>query len=272
MKKLRLHQFLSKTGVFATKHDSISALNKGEITIDGKVTRDAQFQFDPRKRVVLWKGNKLAILSLRVYIILNKPKAYICSRLTARDRSLGKRSLFSLLEKTLALDEQLFVTLFCVGRLDEDSSGLILITNDGDLGAQITNPENGIEKTYSVLLEKPLTQEQQRALEHGVTIQLEENEKILHYTTRPCSVERDTKIPLLVRITLTEGKKREVRRMISAVGHVVVSLQRIALGAARLDDLALREGESVFVSANFVKEVILKSKKSVSKKYLKRKE
>ena len=260
MKKIRLHQFLSKTGVFSTKRELLRALRDGELALNGRVTRDPHFQFDPDKKTVTMNGRKLVSLSGKLNLVMNKPEGYICSRLTARDHSLGKRSVFDIVKSMTHLDAQTLRTLFCVGRLDEQSSGLLIMTNDGALSTVLTHPRNRVAKIYTATLRKPLTPEQRHRLEGGVAIMLEENGIVQKYVTQPCTVEHG-RDPCHILLRLYEGKKREVRRMIAAVGNEVVSLRRVALGNLSLDDLKLAERDVVLVPFALIQERILSAQK-----------
>ena len=240
MKKVRLHQFLSRTGKFSGKSDLIESVRNREISVGGKVVTDIHFQFDPSKREVVWKGRKLNVIENKVYLMLNKPAGYLSSRLTPNDVVRRKKSVFELIR----MDESIKRTLFCVGRLDEDTSGLLIITNDGELGHKITDPKKEIEKTYDVFLDKIVSEEDIEKLSKGVVIDLEENGVIQKYKTKSCRITRlqndNTRLQNeKVRITITEGKKREVRRMFESIGRKVVDLKRIAIGKLELGEVGL---------------------------------
>ncbi|MBU1703984.1 MAG: pseudouridine synthase [Nanoarchaeota archaeon] len=150
------------------------------------------------------------------------------------------------------LDTNLKNSLFCVGRLDEDTSGLIIITNDGTLGSKITRPESMIEKGYAAVLEKDIKDKDIEKIKKGVTISLEHNKKVTEYKTRPCKIQLIDKRDVI--ITVSEGKKREVRRIFEAVGNKVVSLERVSIGSLRLD--GIRTGEFKFVDKEFIEKRI----------------
>lgn len=243
--KLRLHQFLSRTGAFSSKKELIAAITKAEITIDGKTITNPMHIFDA-KRKVCWKGKPLKRITAKTYIAINKPEGYLSSRLTPEDLKLGKRSVFELISP--AIDEKMEKSMFCAGRLDEDSSGLLIITNDGKLGSKITAPGSGIEKTYHAALARPITDGELAKLRKGVTIQLEENGKITSYTTKPCKAEMISVDRKQLKLVLAEGKKREARRMLEAIGNKVVRLERTAIGKLTLQDLKLEKGQYAIVA------------------------
>jgi 23S rRNA pseudouridine2605 synthase len=227
--KIRLHQFLSRTGVFSSKNDITDAIRDSEVKIEGRIVTKPNFQFNKNK-IVTWKDKKLELRKDNIYLILNKPEGYISTRLTESDE--GKKSIYALLPEDN--------TLFAVGRLDEDTSGLLIITNDGTLGYNIASPESNIKKTYRSELAKELTLKDKEKIEKGVVIKLEENGKYTEYKTKPCEIKMiDEKH---IDISITEGKKREVRRMFEAVGNKVIKLERIAIGGIQAEKLGIKKG------------------------------
>ncbi|MEM4271902.1 MAG: pseudouridine synthase [Candidatus Pacearchaeota archaeon] len=258
MKKIYLHQFLSKTGLFESKVELIRAIRKGEIKIDDRPVINPFFQFRPGKKIVYWKGQPVKEVEGFIYIILNKPEGYLSSRITEMDKKLGKKSMFDLIEKDKKLDEITKKTLFSVGRLDEDTSGLILITNDGKFCTKMTNPKHEIPKKYRVVLEKPLAKELIAKIEKGITIELEENGRITKYKTKACKINMMPGSDKELTLTLFEGKKREARRIFQAVGNKVIKLQRIAIGNLQLKEFGLKEGEFVFKDRKFIEERVFR--------------
>ena len=111
MKKIYLHQFLSKTGLFASKVELIRAIRNGEIKVDDRPVINPFFQFRPGKRIVYWKGQPVKEVEGFIYILLNKPEGYLSSRLTAMDKKLGQKSMFEIIEKDKNLDEKTKKTL-----------------------------------------------------------------------------------------------------------------------------------------------------------------
>lgn len=254
--KLYLHQFLSRTGAFKSKNELVSSIRKGKVTVGGLAVVNPLYSFDPGKKRVFWKGALLKQVKRKVYIIVNKPEGYLSSRLTVNDLRLGKKSVFELIDNDNRLDAAAKKALFCVGRLDEDTSGLLILTNDGGIGHEITNPKNNIEKTYEAVLQHPLSSSDVSAMEKGVVIKLEENGKVAMYRTKGCRVE----VPAggkTAGIILTEGRKREVRRMLEAVGNRALRLRRVAIGLLRLDDLKIRAGEYLFLGRESVEKAVL---------------
>lgn len=243
--KLRIHQFLSRTGAFSSKKELIAAITEAEITIDGRTITNPMHIFDAKKKVC-WKGEPLKRVTTKTYIAINKSEGYLSSRLTPEDLKLDKKSVFELIGN--AFDEKTKKSLFCAGRLDEDSSGLLIITNDGKLGSKITAPGSGIEKTYHAALARPITDEELAKLRKGVTIQLEENGKITSYTTKPCKAELILPNRRQLKLVLAEGKKREIRRMLEALGNKVTQLERTAIGKLTLQELKIGKGQYAIIA------------------------
>lgn len=250
--KLYLHQFLSGTGVFKSKKQVFDALKNREIKVGEKTITNPLYQLKPNKRSVFWNGKPISYISKKTYVLLNKPENYLSSRLTKYDREKGKKSVFELIEKDKSIGEKTKNTLFSVGRLDEDTSGLLMLTNDGVLCSRITNPRHKVEKTYAVVLEKPLAARDVSKLERGVAIDLEEDGKTAKYLTKKCKIRLDKNNRNRLIITILEGRKREVRRMFQTIGNKVVELQRIAIGNLNLAELKIKKGEYALSDKKFI--------------------
>ncbi|MBT5284399.1 MAG: hypothetical protein HOL29_00330, partial [Euryarchaeota archaeon] len=115
--KLRLHQFLSKTGFFSSKREVKEAIWDGDVTVNGSVVKEISFQFNPKTKPVEYRGQRLELGSEHTTFLLYKPRGYLCSRLSEQERSLKKRSVFELFRE--AVDSSTYERLVTVGRLDE---------------------------------------------------------------------------------------------------------------------------------------------------------
>jgi 16S rRNA pseudouridine516 synthase len=239
MKKVRLHQYLSKSAVFSSKQAIWDAIQKGEIEVNGTITRNPDFQLRITK-TVLWKGKPLTVVREHIYIVINKPSGYLSSKLSNYDIKFGKKSIFSLLK---GLDEKALNTLFCVGRLDEDSSGLLIITNDGNFSHKTTNPIFNVLKKYHAKLEQALSDDMKKKIEQGVEITLEENGLLTPYLTKECAINYLDSTRKNISITIQEGKKREIKRMMETVGNKVLALKRISIGGLNLEKLNIPDGK-----------------------------
>lgn len=152
-------------------------------------------------------------------IMINKPTGFVCSK-----DGQGSKTVYELLPKNLQ-------NLKTVGRLDKDSSGLILLTNDGDLAQRLTHPSYQKEKIYEINLDKKLNQSDERMIEHGVKL----NDGISKLKLRQLSDGKNWQI------TMHEGRNRQIRRTFEALGYHVIRLHRTNFGDYSLDNLAMRE-------------------------------
>lgn len=246
--KLNLHRFLSLTGEFETKEQVLNAIHSKQIKVDGKIIHNQKYQFNPNSRTVLFNNKKLEMIKDNIYIIMNKPIDYLSTRLTPKDIEFNKKSMFELLN----FDEKIRNTIFAVGRLDEKSSGLIILTTDGKLSHKLTNPDFDIPKTYEASLEYELSQNDVKKITDGVEIDLEVNGKHTKYITKPTKV--NVVGEKVVEITLTEGKKREVRRIFESIDNDVINLKRISIGNIKLKDFKIKEGEYITVDKKIIRE------------------
>ena len=244
MPKIRLHQFLSKTGRFPSKRSLKDAVWRGEVSVAGSIVKDIAFQFNPNTKHVEWNGQRLILPSNHRTFLLNKPYGVICSRLNKQERRLGKQSVFAMIEdKVEAADFDRFVS---VGRLDEATTGLLILTTDGGMVHTLASPEAKVAKRYEVTTARRLDDEAVQRLRIGVEIELETNGDIETYITAPAeaAIESDGRL----RLVINEGKKRQIRRMVSAVGGEVVALHRRSIGRLDLRDHRLNQGDVLDIS------------------------
>ncbi|MGJ7461663.1 pseudouridine synthase [Halomonas sp. MA07-2] len=220
---MRLDRFLAETTEL-TRSLAKKALHRGEVSIDGEIVKNPALQVDEASRVT-WNDEPLALVGLR-YLMLHKPSGVEC---TAR-RTLYPRAI-DLIE--LPKGERLQT----VGRLDVDTTGLVLLTDDGQWSHRVTSPKHRFGKVYRVTLAEPLEGE---ALEWAAAafaegVRLDGEEK----PTRPA--ELSMREPTVAELTLFEGKYHQVKRMFAAIGHHVVALHRASIGPLALGDLPAGE-------------------------------
>ncbi len=242
--KIRLHQYLSRTGHFKTKAKAKQAVWDGKITIGNKIVKDISYEFNPSKREVRIGDLPLNIPTEYTYFILNKPEGVICSRINKHERFLGKKSVFELFSD--CTDRKTSDSLVTVGRLDEGTTGLLIVTNDGSLVNEIANPSNNIGKTYNLRVANKITSEDISSLTEGIEIYHSDDESLTSYTTRPAKVSKISDYD--VEITIYEGKKRQIRRMLEALGNRVLFLHRASIGDLYLEEYSIDPGEYVEVS------------------------
>jgi len=213
---MRLAKYLAHAGA-ASRRAAEGLVRAGRVTVGGEVVRDPARDVDDDSAVAL-DGAPVAGPEARVVYALHKPEGVVS---TARDPG-GRATVVGLVP-----DEDR--RLYPVGRLDADTTGLLLLTNDGELAHRLTHPSFEVPKTYVAVVEHPPVDELAlRALREG--IELEDG------VTAPARARRLA--PDRLELTVHEGRKRQVRRMCAAVGHPALTLQRVRLGPLRLGDLA----------------------------------
>jgi len=217
---VQLHRALSKLGL-GSRTQAWDWIRAGEVRVDGRVITDPLTWVDLDCQQITRQGQTPAA-AVELTLALHKPRGVVTTRRDER----GRRTVYDLLPDDLPW-------IFPVGRLDVDSEGLLILTNDSALSTRLTEPEHAIAKTYQVTMSGRLTAEKIEQLRQGV--ELEDGR------TRPARVavlhqEEDA---TLLEIVLTEGRNRQIRRMATAVGHRVRRLVRVAIGAYTLGDLPL---------------------------------
>ncbi len=230
---MRINKYISESGK-ASRRGADKLVNEGRVTINGKVAKIGS-QVEPGDDVRV-NGNPIRMARNYVYIALNKPVG-----ITSTTEKNVKGNIVDLVNHPLRV--------FNIGRLDKDSDGLILLTNDGDIVNEILRAENKHEKEYIVTVDKPITPEFLKRMAEGV--------KILGTKTLPCKMEQLSKY--VFQITLTQGLNRQIRRMCEVLGYDVYRLQRtrimnIHLGnlpVGQWRDLSKKERNRLFQDLNY---------------------
>src|SRR5262245_8448816 len=215
---VRLNKYLAHAGVGSRRHcdDLIAA---GRVKINGDPIRDLGTRVDPDTDRVAVDDHPVRA-ERAVYWAVHKPRGYLCTNHDPAGRPLA-----------LALFRSVDQRVYTVGRLDEDSEGLLLLTNDGDLAQQLMHPRFGVEKTYEVQVAGSPSPADLRQLLVGVW--LSDGRVKARYVKRFKRQGDST----WLKIVLAEGKNREVRRMLAKLNHKVMRLRRVAIGPVRLDRL-----------------------------------
>ena len=237
--KIRLHQFLSKCGIFSSKNEIKNAIWDGKITVNGSIVKNISFEFNPEKKKVIYDKKELSLPQNEKYFLLNKPMGFICSRLNSQERKLGKKSIYELFYGRVS--KIVYESLITVGRLDENTTGFLLVTTDGKLAHKITNPKNKIKKTYYIETTRSISLEQIDSIKNGIKIKINDNGKVEEYISRP-TILTDIEEKSMI-LTIDEGKKREIRRMFDSVGNEVSKLHRLSIEKMLLNDYKLELGE-----------------------------
>jgi 23S rRNA pseudouridine2605 synthase len=193
---------------------------EGRVKVNGRVITEPGCKVDSDKDVIEVDGNIIKKIDEKIYILLNKPVGYITS---VKDQ-FGRPTVLDLLNGIKG-------RVYPVGRLDYDTEGLLILSNDGELTYKITHPKHNIKKTYRALIQGKVKKDDIEAFEKGIAIE--------DYVTAPAKMEvvRYSKGNSIVDIIIHEGRNRQVRKMCSAIGHEVIRLKRTKIGEIGLRGL-----------------------------------
>jgi 23S rRNA pseudouridine2605 synthase len=218
--KIRLQVALAQQG-FASRRAAVEIIKAGRVKVNGKAVREPGCRVNPEKDAITVDGKKSCVQK-KVYFLLNKPDGVVT---TVRDRHSA--------QTVLELVKQKDARIYPVGRLDRDTTGLLLLTNDGDLAYRLTHPKFGIKKVYHVRITRNGLSNSDidakiKKLEAGILL---EGKK-----TFPCEIGivSGTKKIVRLNVMLFEGRKRQIKKMFAAVGHPVLSIERTAFGPLKL--------------------------------------
>ena len=214
---MRINKYLAECGV-ASRRGRDKLIEEGRVTVNGKTAALGDDIAGGEEICV--DGVPVSHGEKHSYYLLNKPKGYVC---TVRDDK-GRKTVMELLPPDAG-------RVFPVGRLDYDTEGMLLLTDDGDLTFRLTHPKNEVPKTYLVKIEKGITDAELNRLRAGVEI-----DGVLTGKSKVKVIETDKAFTKL-QVTITEGRNRQVRKMFEAVGKQVVFLKRIKIGEMRLGSL-----------------------------------
>jgi pseudouridine synthase len=213
----RLQKILSQAGI-ASRRASEQLMLEGRVTVNGETIRELGTKADPASDDIRVDGRRIKIAERHVYVLLNKPRGYVTTRSDPQKRP-------TVLDLLKGVREYIYP----VGRLDYDSEGLLILTNDGDLAARLTHPRHEVPRVYEArVLGDPDAHDLDR-LSKGVTVE--------GRRTGPAQVALLG--PGHLRITVHEGRNRQVRKMCEAIGHPVNELRRVSIGPIRDPKLKL---------------------------------
>ena len=237
--EVRLQKLIAGTGL-ASRRKAEELITAGRVTVNGKVVTELGTKVDPDRDHVKVDGKHLTSAQPFVYLMLNKPK----NVMSTLDDPGGRTTVKDFLRGVS-------VRVFPVGRLDFDSEGLMLLTNNGDLAQALLHPRYHVPKTYLIKVKGVLSDEEIAQLERGV--------KLADGMTSPASVKKIRKAEAnsWVEITIHEGRKHQVKRMLESVGHLVIKLVRVKMGPLALGNL--EPGEFRFLTdqeANALRSVV----------------
>ncbi len=212
---MRLNKFLASAGV-ASRRKCDQLIQEGLISVNGKVVNELGTIIKEKKDKVFYEGRQILLPSSFVYIKLNKPKGYAC---TAKDEK-GRKTIYDLLPQG--------ERLFSIGRLDYDTEGLIILTNDGDFANKVAHPRYSVDKEYHVTIEGQIKESELAVLRKGVVI---DGERMPSAKVEFLSTDgKFTKLSVVI----DEGMNRQIRRMFEAIGKTIKLLKRVRIGNVKL--------------------------------------
>lgn len=223
---MRLDKLIVECGL-ASRSEAGRLIRGGKATVNGLTVKKPDFKVDENNDEIFLLGKKVCYKKF-TYIMLNKPEGYVSATEDPNEKTV--LDLVSLEDRRKGL--------FPCGRLDKNTLGLVILTNDGDGAHYVLSPKHHVEKVYKFECASPLSNDSIVALENGVNIG--------EYTTKPCKISMDG--DCVGKITLTEGKYHQIKRMLEAVDNKITYLERISFGGIALDP-SLSRGEWRYLTA-----------------------
>lgn len=218
---MRLQKYMAQCGV-ASRRKSEEIISQGFVTVNKKIVVEMGTIVDPKKDIVRVRGKRISLEKNTIYVVLNKPIGIVSSVKDEKGR-----------EVVVDLIEEIEERIYPVGRLDIDTTGLILLTNDGDMAYKLTHPKNEISKTYIAIVEGSPNKIELDRLRNGVMVDgrltAKADVKMLQ------NFDEDS----IIEIKIIEGRNRQIKKMFEAVNHPVKKLKRIAMGEIELRGLEI---------------------------------
>lgn len=211
-----------------SRNDAKSYIRKGLIAVNGKAVNNINVKVDEKKDVISFNGNPVQYNRF-VYIMMNKPKGVISA-----SEGKSKKTVVDILPQEMKRKN-----LFPAGRLDKDTTGFMLITDDGDFAHRILSPKNHIPKTYIAVLDKPFDENIVKAFEKGIELKND--------VCMPAKIKALDEENRIAQVTIKQGMYHQIKRMFLKYAITVLELKRIKMGALELDD-SLAEGECRYLS------------------------
>lgn len=221
--EIRLQKYLADSGI-CSRRKAEEYILAGRVKVNGEVINTLGTKVDDEKDKVYFDNKLLKQKEKKVYLMLNKPEGYVT---TVKDQ-FDRKTVMDLIK-------DIPYRVVPIGRLDYDTSGLLLFTNDGEVVYKLTHPKHNIDKVYEAKIKGIPSKEEIKNFENGLYI---DNYKTSKAKLEIIKTEKDTSI---VRITIHEGKNRQVRKMCEKIGHSVIKLKRISIGNIKLGNLPVGE-------------------------------
>lgn len=233
--KIRVQKFIALSGL-CSRRAAEELIKEGKVKVNGKTVQIGHSCYKSDKIEVEGKPIKFTFDDM-VYIVLNKSSGYV----TTNEDEFGRKTVFDFLDEKDKRDN-----LFSVGRLDKDTSGLLILTNDGEFAQSVIHPSKDIKKEYIVQTDKDVKENDLKKLQDGVYLD--------GYKLKPTQIRKIGNNKYVV--TISEGRKRQIRRMFEELEYNVENLHRIKIGGLDLKDLNLGFKEYAFVTKKFLEEKI----------------
>ena len=217
---MRINKYIASCGI-ASRRKAEEIILAKRVKVNGKTVEELSFNIDEDNDIVEIDGHRIGLNEESVYIVLNKPEGYITTVKDQFDRP-------SVLDLVSDIKERVYP----IGRLDYETSGLLILTNDGDLTYKLTHPKHEVDKTYMAIVKGIPTKEELKNFEEGLYIE--------DYKTAPAKIKivkkDEEKNYAICQIKIHEGRNRQVRKMCRAINHPVMRLRRVAMGKITLKD------------------------------------
>lgn len=216
---MRLQKYIASAGI-TSRRNAEELIVQGRVKVNGKVVNELGAKVDPDVDIVTVDGNQIKMAEKKIYILLNKPEGYVTSLKDSHNDKI-----------VIDLVKEVKDRVFPVGRLDKDTSGLLILTNDGDLAYKLTHPSHEVWKTYIALVKGYPNHNAIEKLRKGVNIDGRKTSKA--YVKLIKKYDKTS----LLEISIREGRNRQVRKMCESIGHPVIKLKRISIGNIKLEGL-----------------------------------
>lgn len=216
---MRLQKFIANSGV-TSRRKAEELIKEGRVKVNGKIINKLGTKINPECDIVEVDGKRIEIVKKKIYVLLNKPEGYVTTLKDSHNDNI-----------VLDLIKGINQRIFPVGRLDKDTSGLLIMTNDGDLAYKLTHPSHGVWKKYIVLVKGHPSKKEIEKIRKGIYIDGKKTSKA--YVKLIKKYDRTSKLE----ISIHEGRNRQIRKMCEHIGHPVISLKRIAIGNININGL-----------------------------------
>jgi 23S rRNA pseudouridine2605 synthase len=232
----RLQKIMARAGV-CSRRQAEDYIRTGRVAVDGVTVTEMGVKVEPQRQRITVDNKPIIRTPKKVYILLNKPKGYVTTMSDPQGRPIVTFLLKDIKQR-----------LFPVGRLDMETEGALLMTNDGDLAQRVTHPRFEVKKTYLAVVKGKISRQKLQELERGIELD--------GRVTWPAKlmVSKSDAVSTTIRITIHEGRKRQVRRMFDAIGNHVVHLKRLAYGNLQLG--SLQPGKYRFLKGGDLKQIL----------------